>query len=408
MSPTPINVLHLVLSFRAGGRRNAIRTLARGMRDSAAKCHLCCLDELGCQPSELGDEFDSVTLLDRSQSGHLGLARRLRLLCRDREIDLIHAHDAASQFAASLVRLVRPHTKLLMTFHRSLGFESARRRDRLRNAFACSLSGAIVTASLERKEHFRMENLVSERKLAVIPLGIDVLAHQHDPKRRIEIRSQLKVGPRTVVVGAVGHYGREKGIDLAIQAFGEMCRRCPELDTVLVVLGDGHSEQKREIERLAAAQPGRRVVFAGFQTRVQDWYSAFDVFLHAPRLEAFGLVIIEAMSANLPVVATRVGGVPELVRHEQTGLLCEGDSPAELAEALSRLISNRDLRERYGTCAFQVAVTEYSASLSTARYLDLYHRLITAKKSISDAIGAKGKNRRIQDLVTIASRETTP
>lgn len=406
MSPTPINVLQLVLSFRPGGRRNAIQTLARGIQTAGAKCDLCCLDELGCQSSELGNEFDSVTVLNRSQLGHFGVARRLRLLCRDREIDLIHAHDAASQFAAALVRLVRPRTKLLMTFHRSLGFESARRRDRFRNAFACSLSGAIVTASLERKEHFRFENLVPERKLEVIPFGIDVHSFCRDAKRRLEIRSSLKLGPRTVVVGAAGHYGREKGIDVAIQVFGELCRRRPELDTVLVVLGSGSSDQKREIEQLAAAHPGRRIVLAGFQPSVRDWYSAFDVFLHAPRLEAFGLVIIEAMAANLPVVATRVGGVPELVRHEQTGLL--GDSPAELADALSRLITDPDLRERYGARGFEVADAEYGASLSSERYLDLYHRLTAPENPIPDSIRGKRERPRVQQRVPLATGETTP
>ena len=298
------------------------------------------------------------------------------MLCREFDIDLIHTHDAASQFGAALMRLSRPSTKLLMTFHRSLAFESARQRDRIRNAFACALSGAVVTASVERLRHFRSENTVSKRKLKVIPLGIDTRAFCHDPKKCAEIRSKLNIRPETVVVGAVGHFGREKGIDVAISAFGEMCQRSPELDSILVVLGDGSPDQRRLITALVAEQPHAKVILSGFQSNVRDWYSAFDVFLHTPRLEAFGLVVIEAMAASLPVVATRVGGVPELVRHEQTGLLCDSDSPIAVANALTRLTRDPQLRDRFGTRSVEVANTDFCATLAGERYVDLYRQLL--------------------------------
>jgi glycosyltransferase involved in cell wall biosynthesis len=379
MSLDSINVLHIVLSVRPGGRRNAIVALARQLRSSIGRCDLCCLDELGCDAEEVAPYFDSVTVLARRGNGHLEAARRLRALCRDRDIHLIHTHDAASQFTAALVRLVRPHIKLMMTFHRSLGFESARRRDRIRNAFAGWLSGAIVTASSERREHFRYENTVANGKLHTIPLGIDTHAYCRDPKRRSEIRSKLNLGPACVVVGAAGHFGPEKGIDVAVRGFEELRRRFPDLDVKLIVLGDGSEHQRSVIQRAIGPHSAGRVVLAGFQENVRDWYSAFDLFVHTPRMEAFGLVVIEAMAASLPVVATRVGGVPELVRHERTGLLCEPESPTAVAGSLARLVRSADLRDQYGASAVEVAGTEYSVSLSTERYLALYSRLVTGE-----------------------------
>jgi glycosyltransferase involved in cell wall biosynthesis len=372
MSPSRINVLHVVLSFRPGGRRNAIATLARETRNSLGHCHLCCLDELGCRHEELDQEFDSASVLGRSIAGHLGVARRLRSLCRELEIDLIHAHDAASQFAGALVRLGRPRTRLIMTFHRSLGFESARRRDRIRNAFACWLSEAVVTASEERRSHFLSENAVAERKVMVIPLGIDTRSFTHDPEFRTRIRADLNIRPNTVVIGAVGHFGREKGVDVVLQAFAELSRRAPNLDAVLVILGDGTHRQRETTRRLAAAFPAGRVILAGYRSDISKWYSAFDVMLHAPRQEAFGLAVIEAMAANLPVVATRVGGVPELVRQGDSGFLCEPESPAALADALELLSLRPEARARFGARGCAVAMTEYDARLTAERYLKLY------------------------------------
>jgi len=276
----------------------------------------------------------------------------------------------------------------MMTFHRSLGFESARSRDRIRNAFACWLSGAIVTASNERREHFRRENTVAHGKVHIIPLGIDTRAFGRDPKKRFEIRNKLNLRPGCVVVGAAGHFGPEKGIDVALRAFEEMRLRLPHLDMKLVVLGDGTEHQRSLIQRAVGPHSRSDVVLAGFQTNIRDWYSAFDLFVHTPRLEAFGLVVIEAMAASLPVVATRVGGVPELVRHGRTGLLCEPESPTAISDSLARLVQSADLRDQYGAKAVEVARAEYSLSLSTESYIALYARLVGGESSQPQAVVA--------------------
>jgi hypothetical protein len=126
LSPAEINGLQLTLSFHWGGRRIAITNLAHGLRHTAVNCDLCCLDQLGCRAEEVADQFRSVSLLSRTDTALIKVVRRLNAICRQQEITLIHAHDAASQFVAMLLRCFRPTMKLIMTFHRSLGFESSR------------------------------------------------------------------------------------------------------------------------------------------------------------------------------------------------------------------------------------------------------------------------------------------
>jgi glycosyltransferase involved in cell wall biosynthesis len=265
----------------------------------------------------------------------------------------------------------------MMTFHRSLGFESARLRDRLRNAIAGWLSAAVVTASIERREHYLSENSISGRKLHVIPLGINTDAYVRDLKKRTEVRCRLDVSPKTLLVGAVGHFGPEKGLDIGVRAFIEVLRRQPDLDAKLVVLGDGAPELRSRLLGVIESRWSGRIVLAGYQTNIREWYSAFDVFLHTPRLEAFGLVVIEAMAASLPVVATRVGGVPEIVRHDETGILCDAESPLAAADGLARLLGSQELREQLGARAAEVAGAQYSVSLAAERYLGLYSRLLS-------------------------------
>jgi glycosyltransferase involved in cell wall biosynthesis len=104
--------------------------------------------------------------------------------------------------------------------------------------------------------------------------------------------------------------------------------------------------------------------------------AAIDVLLHTPRIEAFGLVVIEAMATGLPVVATRVGGVPELVREGSTGLLAESEQPESIADALQRLLIDRGLRASMGAEGRRVAVAEYGRELYAKRHLQLYEFLL--------------------------------
>jgi glycosyltransferase involved in cell wall biosynthesis len=314
-------------------------------------------------------------VLGRRSLFDLAALRRFHRFCREREIDVIHTHDAASQFNTALTRFSLLRTPLLMTFHRSLGMESATVAAKLRNAFAGCLSAAIVTGSDERRIHFVTENYVSERKVFRIPFGTDLSRFHPATQSRKAIREELGFGPEVMLLGAFGHFGPEKGIDIAIEAFRLLANRpCPS-PVALVVFGDG--ARRPEIEELARSVGSPGVVcLAGFRPDVERCMAAMDIMLHAPRLEAFGLVVIEAMASGLPVVASRVGGIPDLVRHGRTGFLATPGDPESLAGALWQLVSDRDLIAKMGAEARSVAVAEYSRELCARRHLDLYESLL--------------------------------
>jgi glycosyltransferase involved in cell wall biosynthesis len=380
-----VRVLHLTLSFAPGGRRQAITTLLRHLPRASVGCELACLDRAGCPLEELMELSPSAMVIGRRGLLDLRAANRLLWHCRRNNIDLIHAHDAASQFAGMCVRLARPRTRLVMTFHRSLGFESARRRDRARNAIATAACGAIIAGSRERRSHFLAENYVSPRKVVRIPFGIDTERFQPCLETRNAIRAELGFGPADVVLGAVGHFGPEKGIDLVLQGFNELLarRRDRQSDCVsLVICGRGTAEQEQQMRTLVRAGHARLVRFAGFQTEIWRWLQAFDLLVHAPREEAFGLVLIEAMAAGLPVVATRVGGIPDIVRTGQTGLLVPPDNPRELASALESLTDNGDLRRSMSIAARSTAVSEYDSEIYARRHVRLYEAVLAGRQPL--------------------------
>ncbi|MGC9999667.1 MAG: glycosyltransferase family 4 protein [Bryobacteraceae bacterium] len=371
-----MKILHLTLSLGPGGRRTAIFSLIDGLRELGVESDICCLDQVGCAPAELPHVQERVLVLGRRSLFDRAALGQLRAFCLEQNVDVIHTHDAASQFTAALVRFALPHMPLLMTFHRSRDLESATFVDRLRNAFAGSQSAAIITPSKARRTHFLAQNLVPAHKVVRIPLGTDLLQFQPDPEVRAAVRQELGFGPEVTLLGTIGNFVPAKGVEVAIQAFQALAGRPIPHPVALVVVGDGPG--RPEIEALASPvrdSPGV-VRLAGFRLDINRCMAAIDVLLHTPRIEAFGLVVIEAMATGLPVVATRVGGVPELVREGSTGLLAESEQPESIADALQRLLIDRGLRASMGAEGRRVAVAEYGRELYAKRHLQLYEFLL--------------------------------
>jgi len=369
----PMNVLHLTLSYSRGGRREAIAALAQGLRAQGVESRLCCLDEFGSEPAERALFADSLSL-DRKGVFDLAALRRLHRYCREHRIDVLHAHDAASEAMSAMAMPRRP--ALLMTFHRTRNLETARFRDRLRNAIVGLRVGAVVTASQERLHHYIDNNYVDPRKVSCIPLGIDLDRFRPDPEARRRTREQLGAGDGELLVGTVGHFGSEKGVDLAIGAFQAFLARHPERDTRLVVLGRGDEEQTAWIKAKVLPEFAGRIDFQGFRTDPEHWFPAFDVLLHGARDEAFGLVLAEAQACGVPVVAARVGGIPEVVLDGRTGRLASAPEVGPLADMLGEIAADEARRREMAVQAIEHARHQFSRERYARDYIELYRRLL--------------------------------
>lgn len=377
-----MNVLHLTLSYSNGGRREAIATLAEGLNGLGVSNHLGCLEDFGCGPDKRALYAGSFSL-GRKGLFDLGALRKLGAYCSEHAIDVVHAHDAASEATAALAMPWRGPS-LLMTFHRSRSFETARFRDRVRNAVIGLRVGAVVTASEERRRHYIARNYGASGKVSCIPLGIDLSRFAPDAERRARTRCLAGAQEGTLLVGTVGHFGIDKGVDLAIGAFQHFLRLRPGRDARMVVLGRGTDAEAAALRALVAPEFTDRIVFAGFQPDPEAWFPGFDVFLHGARREAFGLVLAEAQACGVPVVAARVGGIPEVVVDGQTGCLAAVPTMEALARALDGLATSEPVRLAFADRALEHARREFDRSRYAEDYLQVYQRLkgTTGRKRI--------------------------
>ncbi len=204
-------------------------------------------------------------------------------------------------------------------------------------------------------------------KLTVIPDCVRPL--DQDPDRSRALRAGA--GGRLVV----GHVGSlqdaVKGQSLILKAARRLAVSHP--DVVFWLLGEG--PDRARLEQLAAGLDN--VEFKGWADRMGDYYGAMDIFVFPSRKEGLGSALLEAMAFGLPVVAARVGGIPDLVSPEDNGLLIGPDSVTELSAAVVRLARDPALRQRLGAAAAR-RVRDYSPERRAERYLALYEQVLGA------------------------------
>jgi glycosyltransferase involved in cell wall biosynthesis len=188
------------------------------------------------------------------------------------------------------------------------------------------------------------------------------------------IREALGLGRNDLVLAMVSALRPEKGHDVALAAVSRLHERFPALR--LLIVGDGPS--RTEIER-AAAPLGDTVRFAGYRSDVMAVLDAADLVVQPSRSDAFPTTLLEAMSAGVPVVATAVGGIPEIAEHEVTGLLLEPPPrPEPLAGALALLLDDPDLRRRLGTGAREQFSRRFDAAGWAERTREVYEAALAA------------------------------
>lgn len=214
------------------------------------------------------------------------------------------------------------------------------------------------------------------------------VVRKHDPRVRVRVvhsaSSKLPVdesqaqtirqsfGGR-VIVGHVGALDNsQKGQEFIIAVARDLKLSHPEIHFVLV--GGGADEAMLR----DAAAGLENLSFTGFVENVGDYLAAFDIFILPSRREGIGSILFDAMEQRLPIVATRVGGVPEIVHHEENGILIDPGRPDQLRDAVLRLSADRDLRARMGASGRQIA-SRYTAEVMAQKYLDLYESALSAR-----------------------------
>ena len=184
------------------------------------------------------------------------------------------------------------------------------------------------------------------------------------------IRNTLPAEDGDVLLAIVGSISSRKGLDRILSVWGELMERCPNVRLLVVGATSGSAEDEEYMESL----PNRdhpRVHFLGMRKDIPDVMMSIDVLITPSRFEGLGLVLVEAMVCGVPAIGSNTGGIPEVILHEQTGIIIDGDSKEQMIAAVHRLASDPALRARYGAAGRERAIKLFDRKVQMQKVLKL-------------------------------------
>lgn len=385
-----MKILRVIARLNVGGPARHVVLLDRGLR---GRGHDTRLVHGSLAPGEASLEHLAVESgLPTTKIRELGrrvspvsdlraFAQLLRLVFREAP-DVIHTHTAKAgtlgRLAAGMFNITRPRRRRCLVVHTFHGHvltgyfrPTTNIAIRLAERTLARMTDRVVTISPAQRDDIvnRFRVAVASRT-TMIPLGLDLAALARLDAAAPQLRGQLGIPERAPVIGYVGRFVPIKDLATLIGAFAQVVQHVP--DAVLLMVGDG--PVRSELESLVATLSlQRQVHFLGWIEELAPLYATIDICALASLNEGTPVALIEAMAAAKAVVATRVGGIADVVEHERTGLLVPPGDPEALADAIARLAADPGERCRMGAAGRQAVVARFSHE----RLVDDIDRLYT-------------------------------
>jgi glycosyltransferase involved in cell wall biosynthesis len=307
-----------------------------------------------------------------------------------RQPDVVHTHTAKAGTVGRLAALVYNATRgrrrralVIHTFHGHVlsGYFNPVVNSMVRWVERClarATTDRIVTLSpAQREEIANRFHIAPLSRIVVVPLGLDLAALLKVSNGSRNLRRHLDIPSDAIVVGYVGRFVPIKDLGTLVGAFAAAARTCPQL--FLVLAGDG--PQRASLERQSRELGmGQRVRFVGWCEDLPPLYATFDICVIASLNEGTPVAVIEAMAAAKPVIATSVGGVPDVVEDGRTGVLVPAGDAERLAISIADLACDPEKRWRFGAAGREVVAERFSCDRLVGDIDVLYSEALGEKR----------------------------
>jgi glycosyltransferase involved in cell wall biosynthesis len=347
------------------GGQNQVFLTARGLRARGHRV-VAIVHPEGRLRERLNGEVEIVDIAPRNEID-LPAAWRLSRLLREMAPDVVHAHDShAVAMAATALSFGAPTPRPPLVFARRVDF-------RLRgNSFSKWKYRQVdcFAAASDAIRRMLVEDGVAPDRVVTVHDGIDI--DRVEAAEPISAREAFWFPPNSVVIGNVAALVPHKGQKHLVDAAALVVREMPEARFVILGEGELKADIEQQIRRLHL---GQHVLLAGFRHDVLGLMKDLDLFVMSSVTEGLGSVLLDAMAAGRPIVATTAGGIPEVVTNGETGVLVPPRDPAALARAILAVLRDAPLRQRLAEAGRARVRRFFSADRMVDATLALYERL---------------------------------
>jgi len=351
--------------FEWGGIDRWIIGLMAAQRDRGAEVHLTCKPGTFVHTAATTEGIPCHAIAVHNQQDWRALVPYIRLLRRER-FDVMHAHYSVDFIIPAVAARICRVPAVVMTRHMAWSWRGFKRR-----LYSEILYDKIIAVAEAVREALLAGGIAPDRVETVLN-GVNV----RDPMRpREEVRQALGLRPDQCAIGIFARVIKEKGHRFLIEALPLLPK-----NTIAVVVGTGEDWEplKQHTRALGLTD---QVTFTGYVEDVEDYINAVDI-VAAPSTwpEPFPSALLEPMMLGLPVVASRVGGVPEMVKDGETGLLVPKEDVPTLAAAIGTLVGDPSLRARLGRAARTDTRERFSTANMAAGVEEVYQSLLSSNR----------------------------
>jgi glycosyltransferase involved in cell wall biosynthesis len=368
------NILHHIETSGPGGAETVLLNIAAGIDKNHYNSKVV-LHKSKWLDEQLSKKEIDTEIVPCKRSWDILFLSKLVGYCRRHKIDLIHSHlfgaNLYSCLAGAILRL-----PVVATFHNELFFRGQSERYLTIKSFIIrNFASQLVFVAEYMKEDYSTYLKMSEDKMLTVYNGAD-LTEYIDKNEISAIKTELGIKDGDLIVGHVANFRAPKGHHYLVEAASLVCRRVPRAKFLLI--GDpGNGAIKKDIEDfIAESGLEGNILILGFRNNVNMLLQIMDIFVLSSTTEGLPVSVIEAMASSKPVVATNVGGLPEIVIHRQSGYLVEPGNAEALAEKTLILLDDEALRERMGRVGRKSVEEKFSLRVMVNKYQNLYGELI--------------------------------
>jgi len=365
-----MNVLQLISSQGHYGAENMLLHLCSSLRPLGCQVIAGVFENSRCPHLEVAEQMRSrgipVEIIQCRGRFDWSAVRSIRNCIESRKIDVLHAHGYKSNFYGYAAR--PSGLPLVATCHNWPGKTIFLRAYYRLDLVVLKRFDKVVAVSEKISESLRLSK-IPPSKICMIRNGIDVLNFRsRNESHQVGSTDQSKMR-----IGVVGRLVPEKGFHYFLHAAREILNRYPK--TEILIVGDG--PQRAELESLVRDFGiGSQVVFVGVTDNMRSVYSSVDMVVLPSLNEGLPLVLLEALAAGKPVVATNVGGIPSLITSGETGLLVEPRDVRALRDSVLHLLNDSSLRQKIGERGQKMVAEQFSAEAMADSYFKIYCELL--------------------------------
>lgn len=362
------SILYFSTSSGPGGAERLVNKLAVGFNTHSFRSSVCLFRPGWVQQQCENDGIPTTVIPNKGPFDIVWLRRFLELI-RKEQVHLIHAHEFDAIVHGTLAAAIAG-IPIVATIHgKNYYWEKATRRMayRLVSRYAC-----VVTVSEDLKSFVTEHTGIPGDRIRVVYNGIDVFP---DIAANEQARARYEIGldSQDQIVGAVGSLYPVKGHRYLIAAIPSVIQACPTAKFLLVGRGDQEVPLKEQVKKLGLE---RYVYFLGLRQDIGRLLSIMDVFVLPSLSEGLSVATLEAMASAKPVVATRVGGNPELVADGETGMLVPSEDSEALAQGITTLLLNKKRARELGQRGRARVEQQFQITMMISEYQKLYRKCL--------------------------------